>query len=722
MLNEDPYQVCEECKKKTKIVYDSAPNYFMKPRFRHVDDLRLGKSGMITNPIILIAEWVYDRYKDISIAWYNFKKRLFPRRDKIWCNTADSALVGKINYADRDNLNTPIHNLYVEYWARTWWLQWRKLATGYSDYDGTFSLPFELRQARNWKILFTRFEIHQTTYRYYEENKPIPDYTLFYKEKVPVANLTGMRYNLRTIHLHLWEYRRHVDVPRTEIHNIITEAPQKYHEGRMNMLYEQIIPLEIIKLKHLTQIATAPETISIKSIQADYPENLTCCIEKKLPGYTRGDDWFGRRMMNGMNRGTFLPDSENPAHYWIKYFGICNYDHGDEYALPTVEIKFKLKDDGFPLPIEIHITGPTNAYDKDPWQKKVFTPASGDEWMYAKRVARVNGAFSTEVDEHFSGTHLNTEQYAIAANRNLRLNPIACLLLAHLRSVELINYSADTVLIKEYIPSATALTEKGLHERCRDLLGMQDWKDWQPMKVINNVHYCARAEQMFWGVVNEYVDKFFAENLEGIKKHWREVHLFSQDLVTHAVPVFLSNVDMDKLSVEERKLAEERFEYYAYQYGFDVNAKRATVNGELKVVSPITNSDTYENAQPGDMDNLNKICKYAIMMATYMHTWINEHQYDDLGEILYSSGGLRYGQKKEGILAPESDLGIAPDLTRGTEMLWLTNFLSRTEYGFITRNEEHDVNPLFAKMLLAKEKEFLDVGVDVNTIESRTNI
>jgi hypothetical protein len=122
------------------------------------------------------------------------------------------------------------------------------------------------------------------------------------------------------------------------------------------------------------------------------------------------------------------------------------------------------------------------------------------------------------------------------------------------------------------------------------------------------------------------------------------------------------------------------------------------------------------------MDNLKKACQYAIMMATFMHTWINEHQYDDLGEILYNCGGLRFGTTEMGVLAPESDLRIAPDKTRATQMLWFTNFLSRTEYGFITKNEEGDVNPLFSKLLEEKREAFAKWGVDIDDIESRTNI
>ena len=109
-------------------------------------------------------------------------------------------------------------------------------------------------------------------------------------------------------------------------------------------------------------------------------------------------------------------------------------------------------------------------------------------------------------------------------------------------------------------------------------------------------------------------------------------------------------------------------------------------------------------------------------LPTNQHTWINEHQYDDLGEVRYSSGGLRFGDAPSGIMAPESDNGIAPDLTRSTQMLFFTNLLSRTEYGFITRNEERDVNPLLIRLLQDRVEAFRRLGVEVDAIESRTNI
>jgi hypothetical protein len=243
------------------------------------------------------------------------------------------------------------------------------------------------------------------------------------------------------------------------------------------------------------------------------------------------------------------------------------------------------------------------------------------------------------------------------------------------------------------------------------------------METISPAHTCAQAEGLFWDVLGEYVDTFFGKHEDGIRRHWGEIQRFADDLVTHSVPVFLTAPqDAPPPDPRHQKLAAQRLQYYCRQYGFDPHLPRETIHGELKTVSRITNANTHDAAPPLDWQNLKDACRYIIMQATYMHTWINEHQYDDLGEVRYSCGGLRFGDKPSGIMAPESDDGIAPDLTRSTQMLWFTNFLSRTEYGFITRNEERDVNPLLIRLLQDRVEAFRTLGVDVDAIESRTNI
>ncbi|GAA4466410.1 hypothetical protein GCM10023189_48420 [Nibrella saemangeumensis] len=714
-------KICQECYEKTKIGYRYGGGFFT-PRLKSINHLEVGRSKIISNPFLILAEWLYVQYKAIRDWWQQLKKKLFPRRDKIYGHHMDSQLVGRITFAKRGDLHVPIHNMRVEFWARTWWWQWRKLSAGLTDQDGYFSLPFDLRTARSWKNRKVQFEIYQTTHIYFKGDEPVSNYALFQVTRIPKSDLVGMSYNLRTIQLFYWEYRTETPVPRVVIKDHDWDAPQYYSQGRTDAMYEQMMPVELTKVKHLDQIELAPETITLQEIQNDYPLNLTGCIEKKLPGYTRSDHWFGQRMMNGMNAAHFLPDKAEKDHYWVKYFGACNYEVNDEYAFPTAEIKFKLKSNGLPTPVEIHLTGPLNAFNKDPWQKHVFTPADGEKWLQAKRVARVNGGLCTELDEHLTATHLNTEQYAIAAYRNLRLSPVACLLLPHLKEVVLIDHTADKILINDYIPRASAMTANGCGQRARDLLGAQDWKGWMPMRPISDAHKYAKAENLFWEMLGDYIEDFFEKNQEGIRTYWFEVYRFSTELLEHGVPLYHATVDLDKLSPEERDHEQKRLEYYAAQYRLDTSLPRMTINGEVKALSPITTSPEYDPLKPEDMQNLKDACRYIIMMATFMHTWVNEHQYEDIGEVLYSCLGLRFGDKVSGVMAPESDLSIAPDLTRSTQMMWFSNLLSRTEYGFITRDEEGDINPVFSRMLLAKKEAFAKLGVNVDDIESRTNI
>jgi hypothetical protein len=714
--------IVAECERATHIRYKSKGNTFFGPRLRSVNHLQVGKSKIVDGPLAILLELLFEQFRRLRKAWRRFTAWLFPRRPDLPTGRCDSRLVGRVVFAGERGDGAPIHNLHLEFWARTHWFAWRKIAAGRTDAEGRFALSFPLRAARNLAIRSLSLEIQTTTRVYFKDDVPHFHFDLFKAIPVDKGDLVGLDFTLRTIPLDYWRYDSSAVTPRA----LVDEAagtPETYAQGREDALIEQTIPLEITKIKHLEQIEIAPDTLTIEQIQADYPVNLTCCIEKRLPGYTRGDDWFGERMMNGMNHGCFVPDDARPGHYWMRYFGVCWYASNDLYALPDIAILFRLKDDGLPLPLEIHLTGRLSRDDADPFQTRVFRPGDGEAWLQAKRAARVTGATCTEVDEHFAGTHLNTEQYAVAAFRNLRLNPVAGLLLPHLKEVSLINHTANKNLIRGYIPSATALTYEGLQQRTRDIVGLLDWRGWRPMAAISDAHHCARAESLFWDVLGDYVDRFFAQHEEGVRRHWDEIFRFSDELVTHSVPVFLTAPqDAPPDDPRYRELAAQRLSYYSQQYGFDPALPRETVDGEVKVVSRIATASSGDAVSPQDWQNLKDACRYIIMQATFMHTWINEHQYDDLGEVRYACGGLRFGDRPSGIMAPENDNRIAPDLTRSTQMLWFTNFLSRTEYGFITRNEEGDVNPLLARLLEQRREDFRRLGVDIDAIESRTNI
>jgi hypothetical protein len=721
MKHEELKDIIRICRDKTKIRYIHKGGFFT-PKLKSINHLEVGRSKIISSPITIFVEFLYLIKKNIRDFFQKLRKKLFPRPEKIFGKNKDSNISGKLFFAKRNDYARPIHHIRIEFWARSRMFKWRKLSTALTGQDGYFELKYDYSAARKWSNGLLCIEIYQTTHIFFRKDKPHPHEELFKRIEIHKDDLVEGSLRIKDIHLFYWEYRSDFPTARVVIKDHDKDAPQYYSKARCDAASEQIIPFELTKISHHVQINLESEAISIESIQNDYPINLTRCIESKLPGYTRSDEYFGNRLMNGMNRGAFLPDKEHSGHYWIKYFGACQYSVNSVYAFPDAEIKFEIGPDGIPIPIEIVLTGPLTAYEKNPHSRHVFTPSDGQNWAAAKRVARVNGGVSAEIDEHFTGTHLNTEQFAIAAFRNLRINPIATLLLPHLKEVVLINHSADKLLLRDFLPKATALTGKGLSQRVCDLLGTQDWKDYKPMVPISEEHDVAKSDDLFWQITGQYVDNFIDENLDEIKLQWFEIYCFSKDLVENSVRVFMSDVDMGKLSPAEKKQALDRMEYYFFKYSFNPSLERETINGELKALSPITKNNGSTDISPEDIQNLKDVCRYIIFVATYLHTWINEHQYDDLGELLYNCVGLRFGDGENGVLAPESDLRIAPDLTHATGTLWFANLLSRTEFGFITRNEEGDVNPVFAQMLLDKKQEFLELGVDVNNIESRTNI
>jgi hypothetical protein len=92
------------------------------------------------------------------------------------------------------------------------------------------------------------------------------------------------------------------------------------------------------------------------------------------------------------------------------------------------------------------------------------------------------------------------------------------------------------------------------------------------------------------------------------------------------------------MTPEEQDFTQRRLEYLMEEYRVDINSPRVTVNGELKAVSPITNSPVFD--ENGDeWQNLKDCCCYFITTTTFLHTWVNEHQYEDIGEVLYSCLG-----------------------------------------------------------------------------------
>ena len=651
---------------------------------------------------------------------------LVPRRERVYGLHPDSRVVGTLRFGQKvRDTNVPIHHMRVEMWARTWWLGFRKLGQTYTDREGRFVITHDLHYARSWWILSVWSEMYTTGHHRWKGGEPVNDFELFETVKIKKGDLVGMTYDVGTVQLFYWEYNYDTPIPRVIIKDHDKDAPQGYPIGRLDAMERQFIPVELTKLKHFEEIKHGAGRLTIPKIQEDYPENLTVCMEKKQPGITRSDEWFGERMMNGMYASEFDRHPEHPELLWVHYHW-SSYQRTDDYAIPDVDMWFHLGDDGLPTPVKICLTGALHAHEieKHPPPERTFTP-DHPQWMYVKRVARVSGALSTELLHHFGGTHVNTEQFAIAAYRNLRRSPGTTLLFPHVKEVVLIDNTADKILIKKgYIQRASALTPDGIDQVVYNRLGTLDWKGFRPMPPLSQAHVYARAANLYWDLIRTYVDAFIEEHADRVRAHWYEVFRFSEDLVQHSVPAFLCGYLHHAMHDDEGRLkSAAENDWYLKEPRLKLPlGDRPMVDGVPRAMSRITTATDFEAAAPADWGHLKDACAYVIFQATFGHTWANSKQYDDIGEVLYSSLGLRFGNGPDGVLAPESDYRISPDLTRSTQMMWWSNMLSRTGYGFITTNEEGDINPKLIEALEAKREEFAALGVNIDVIQSRTNI
>lgn len=720
--------IYRECHEKTK-VHNAPTRKVWQPRLRSFNDVDFHRSRVYGGFLARLGLFLVEAYNWLTGSIKAFFRWLYPRRDKIYGKPSpDTTVAGRLTFGQKErDTNVPMFNMHLELWGRTIWGGYRKLSEGVSGRDGTFSLPYDLHYARAWWMWRVWLGIYQTGHQHFNQaEKRVPDYTLFQKVPIKKGDLVGIELSLNTIQVFYWEYRQDTPLPRVVVKDHDKDAPDHYSPGRTAAIERQFIPIELTKVKHLEMIRLAPDRLTYEKMQADYPENLTVCMEKKQKGITRSDDWFGERMMNGMYASDFDRDPREPDLYWIHYHWNSYEKNLHYYAMPDVDVWFKLKPDGLPLPVRITLTGPLRADETDPRAKRTFTPADGEKWMAAKRIVRVSGALYTELAHHFAGTHVNTEQYAIAAFRNLHLNPIAGLLKSYLRSVVLVNHTADRILIGNgYITSACALTPNGINQVVEKVLGTMDWKNFQPMKPISPAHRYAQVSNLYWDVLHRYVSNFIDHPpyREKIIEHWHEIFRFSEDAVQHSVPAFLCGYLQGALLDKSGKLKSGRTAaWYQTEHRMDLQEERPVVDGVPRAVSRITTAEDGRDVTPADIANLKQACTYIIYQATFGHTWANSKQYDDIGEVMYSSLGIRFGAGPDGVLGPESDTSIAPDLTRSTQMMWWSNMLSRTGYGFITANEDGDVSPHFIAHLEQYRADFAALDFDIDIIQSRTNI
>jgi hypothetical protein len=625
--------------------------------------------------------------------------------------TLPAVVVGRVVFEhDGPQGPIPLHHLRIELWDRDIGSPDDFLGEGETDADGHFAIRYDPADAGEGDLPDLELRFFEPVHTFRKTGRVVESWRRIGSERGPDDH-GGLHHDFGVLRLPYWEYDPATPLPRL----LVTEEgtpPTAYAPGRSLAMLKAVTPIELVKRRHLvqTRLGLPP---SLPGLQADYPESMTVRMEREAPGSSRSDAFFGERLLNGMFATIMDRDPEasgDPAAF--RLFTPWNaYEQDGVHCLPDVDVRLRLVD-GQLLPVRIilGLREPGAVAAGSLVTRRSVTPADGADWEAAKRIARVSATLDTELGNHLGQCHLNIEQYAIAAHRNLRRNPLRWLLLPHLREVVLINQTANRFLIGEdgYITRASALTRQAIETRLEHLMGSYDWRGFSPAPPICEGHRYARAAQLFWRLLGEHVDGFFAEHGGEVEAQWREVRRFSDDLVAHAVPAFVCRWLRARVPGKDAP-------WFERSERMDLDAK--VVDPPPRAVSAVTHSDA---PAPGELDALKQLCRYVIFFATFRHAWANNLQWEDAGEVLYASLGLRWG--KAGALVAENDPDVAPPPDQATEMLWISWMLSKTNYGFILANEEGDVPPRLGELLRGHAAEFAALGLDVKTISSRINI
>ncbi|HEX5760029.1 MAG TPA: hypothetical protein VF121_12630, partial [Thermoanaerobaculia bacterium] len=589
-------------------------------------------------------------------------------------------------------------------WARPPVGAARLLAGGETDCDGRFELPI----GGNGRGAPARLELRlfETSFRFGADRRP----EAAGRRRIATLPLDG-RGGGATLdcgerRVRYWLYDPDTRLVRVKIDDL-RDPPDPYTAERWTAQKRCVGGFNGIQFrarKHQVLNLLNPRWPPLPAIHADYPENRTRALERERPGYTRSDEYFGQRVLSGFNPCLLAGDRERPGR-WRYWYNWDAYEQDGVHELPNVDVRFEVRDERlWPVRITVQRRLPGGTAPRSPLAEPVTaTPEDGERWLAAKRIFRVCSGVGGEIDFHLARTHLNSEQYAIAARRNLRKNPLRHLLFPHLREVTRVNVDGNTLVFGRtgVLNVASALTPESVIDRFVDQMASLDWTGWRPRRPLCATHHYAKAANLFWEVVTAYVEVFFAERGPGIVARWPEVHRFSRDLVAHSLPYAPLPSDPGDEWIDRNELD-------------DPGVPRQEVGGVLRAVRPVTRGD---EPAPGDLENLKQLCRYAIFHASFGHAWSNSRQYDEGGEVLYASLGLR-----NGAFGPESDLSIAPTPREAAYQMFLARFLSGNRYGMIMANTEGDIHPVLLELLRSREEEFRSCEVDIYDVQARVNI
>ncbi|MGB3649891.1 MAG: lipoxygenase family protein [Rivularia sp. (in: cyanobacteria)] len=403
--------------------------------------------------------------------------------------------------------------------------------------------------------------------------------------------------------------------------------------------------MSFIGLKAVTPLLTLPTFNQghLELSAASYlPANLTRLNPDKY-----SDEFFVERRLNGFNPGQMKRVENQPWQYIIRYeFADVKVDENGILA-QYIEARFCLDAQQLhPHSIEYLLYGETEKQNNKPGDR---------HWEWAKKLFRNAEFVSHELRTHLGATHLNMDQYAMAYYRNIDKNPIKELLDPHFEGLLKIDQQGINVLIGDEsnegtVPSLTCLNYEDSQRLLKEGLKYVTYRNWSPRQqtlpdYVENNHFDPAAIAM-WNLLTEYVKNFCDEHQEEIQEYWSEIAAMSDDLSTHSV----LKPELGTLDIK-------------------------------------------------NMSDLREMCIYIIYICTFQHSWVNNKQYEDGGDVEYATLGLWKNN---------NDPAVAGRNAQQVITLWnLTN----VRYNLIM-----DMGSPELKEALWKNRDKINPGIPINSI------
>lgn len=575
--------------------------------------------------------------------------------------------------------------------------------------------------------------------------------------------------NLGPLRIPFWEYDRTYPFPAVLASTYDGKLPQRFARGVLSAIFRCRFRLDFRLFVRKWFIGRG--SLSLRQVQDSFHGLDPTMLQHQKEDTDR---FFVYRIMNGFNPAELTPfpgDSvihdvpdeqwvqkdpahklENSSHRYVVTYDFSDYESDGIHDIFTAILCLTLDQDEMLHPTRIVLklrkkgeTKGNAGYDK----RYSITPETENKgmWKAAKTAFRSAWAAAGEIDAHLGKGHLNAGQYAIAAYRNLNQNPVAKLLLPFLRGVTEINDLGKTSIfgVNGVLSTNTALTTSAAWLRLSDVLGTQDWANWQPRTPMYKCHSYAIAANLYWKIVTDSVDAFFAEHKDGITEYWYEVNRFSADLTSNSVahnpsvpgadvpePATQDTDNESALSpliktLGKRSLLTQSDLLYHSLGDHPSDETTEEPTARPRSVSAITDSETFTDDD--HLESLKQVCRYAIFHATFWHGWSNDLQIVDASNIYYTPLALRNGVMPSKVDCSDYER-VLPTATEAPAQLIFANLLTGVRFGFITRNQLNEIDEGFINRLKAKQKDFddlrnpfqLDATFDINNIRSRTNI